>query len=335
MSATDGTTAPPFLFTVIVPTRGDEARLGALLDALERQTLGRARWELVLALDGAALAPALAARVDAIGGRAVGLERRAGPGAARNAGAKAASGDWLAFTEDDVTPAPDWLARAAARIEAEPALEVIEGLTVKPGGRPVHRQSQEHPLYLPTNLFVRRATFERVGGYCEDFYDPASGIYFREDTDFGFALEAAGARIGREPAAVVTHPEEHAGYLGPLRWARRHEMDPLLAARHPARFRARVEVHRLGPFVVRRPIARASIAFVLTLALALGSWLLGACGLALAWLAVAALAFLPVWAKWRLDPLRLPVCLLVPFVLVIALARGAQRAGRRATNAKF
>ena len=317
------------MLSVIVPTRGDEARLGALLDALGRQSLDRGRWELVLALDGAALAPAPAARLAALGGRAVRLERRAGPGAARNAGARAARGEWLAFTEDDVIPAPDWLARAAARIEAEPALEVIEGLTVKPGGRPVHRQSQGHPLYLPTNLFVRRATFERVGGYCEEFFDPASGVYFREDTDFGFALEEAGAAVGREPGAVVTHPDEHPDALGPLRWARRHMMDALLAARHPARFRERVEAHRLGPFVMRRPIARASIAFVLALALALGSSLLGAHSLAVAALAVAALAFLAVWAKWRFAPLRLPVCLLVPFVLVAALARGALRLRRR------
>jgi glycosyltransferase involved in cell wall biosynthesis len=321
------------MLSVIVPTRGDETRLGALLEALGRQTLDRARWELVLALDEAPLAPALAARLEVAGGRTVRLGRRAGPGAARNAGAGAARGDWLAFTEDDVTPAPDWLARAAARIEAEPALEVIEGLTVKPGGRPVHRQSQAHPLYLPTNLFVRRATFQRVGGYCGDFFDPAGGIYFREDTDFGFALEEAGAAVGREPGAVVAHPDEHLGALEPLRWARRHMMDALLEARHPGRFRARVEVHRFGPFVVRRPIARTSVAFVLALALASGSWLLGARTLALAALAVAALAFLPVWAKWRFAPQRLPVCLLVPFVMVIALARGARWAARRATNA--
>jgi len=30
------------MISVIVPTRGDEARFGALLDALERQTLERA-----------------------------------------------------------------------------------------------------------------------------------------------------------------------------------------------------------------------------------------------------------------------------------------------------
>jgi glycosyltransferase involved in cell wall biosynthesis len=316
------------VLSVIVPTRGDEARLRALLDALGRQTLDRARWELLLVPDGTTLSPALDARLGASGGRALTLERRAGPGAARNAGARAASGDWLAFTEDDVTPAPDWLERAAARIETEPALEVIEGLTVKPGGRPVHRQSQEYPLYLPTNLFVRRATFERVGGFCEDFFDPASGVYFREDADFGFALEEAGAAVGREPGAVVTHPDEHMGALDPLRWARRHRMDALLEARHPERFRARLEVHRLGPLTVRRPIVRASEAAALFTTLTLVSVAVGQRPVALWLAAMAALAYAVVWAKWRFDPRRLPVLLLVPFVMVWALGVGRRRAAR-------
>jgi hypothetical protein len=42
---------------------------------------------------------------------------------------------------------------------------------------------------------------------------------------------------------------------------------------------------------------------------------------------VALLAFLPVWAKWRFDPLRLPVILAVPFVLVFELLRGVAVAG--------
>jgi hypothetical protein len=218
--------------------------------------------------------------------------------------------------------------RAATRIEAEPALDVIEGETRKPGNRPIHRQAQEHLLYLPANLFVRRALFDRVGGYCEDFFEAGRGIYFREDADLGYALEEAGARVVREPSACVTHPEEHRGMLAPLRWAARHEMDELLAARHPERFRERLEVHQLGPFRVRRPIARASVAYVTALVLAGLAVLTGQSGLAMALLIVAALAFLPVWGKWRFDPRRLPVCLVVPFALTIALVRGLVRARR-------
>lgn len=318
----------PPLFSVVVPSRGEEAKLLALLEALARQSLLRERFEVVVALDGAEPVPTVAARLAALGARVVRLERRAGPGAARNRGAALVRGTFLAFTEDDVTPAADWLERAALRLEREPTLDVLEGLTVKPGGRPVHRQVQDQPLHLPTNLFVRRAVFEDAGGYDERFFDARSDVYFREDTDLGFTLEERGARVAREPGAVVTHPDEHARFLDPLRWANRHVMDPLLAAKHPELFRTRVEVHRLGPFRVRRPIVRASVGCVLAVAAALVAAVTGARGAVLPLLAVAGVAFLPVWAKWRFSPVRLPVVLLVPPALTLALARGRRRTRR-------
>lgn len=320
-------TAAP-AFSVVVPSAGPEAGVARLLDALARQTLPRERFEIIIARDGAAISPGLRARLEALGARLVPHDRRSGPGAARNRGAALARGEFLAFTEDDCEPAADWLARAAARLDADPALDVLVGRTVKPGGRAVHGQDESAPLYLPTSLFVRRALFERVGGYCEAFFEPAGNVYFREDSDFGFTLEAAGARIAREDGALVTHPDEHARALDPLRWAQRHMMDPLLARRHPRRFAERIEVHRLGPFRVRRPVVRACFWFVVAVALGLAALIAGMPRVAGPLLAVALAALLPVWAKWRFAPARLPVVLVVPFVLVASYARGWLRARR-------
>ncbi len=312
--------------SLIIPTRGDDALLMRLAAALERQTVRAERTQRIVVFDGVAPRPLVLARLQTIAATVVELEHRSGPGAARNAGARLARGEFLAFSEDDVTPAPDWLERALARLDADPALDVLEGATLKPGGRPVRIAAAEGASWIPTNLFVRRELFERVGGYREDYFDPVRGIYFREDSDFGFTLEEAGARIGLAPDVVVTHPDEHPRYLDPLRWARRYEMDALLAARHPERFRERIEVHRMGPFTIRRPIVRAASACVLALAAAIAAWFLDAPSLVVPFLALAGLAFLPIWAKWRFDLLRLPVILLVPLALVVALARGRMRA---------
>ncbi len=315
---------PELVFSVIVPSRGEKARLLPCLEALLRQTLARERFEVILVLDGASPTEEAAAWIERLGARVDRLEARRGPGAARNRGGALAAAEFLAFTEDDVTPAPDWLEIAASRLQREPGLDVLEGSTRKPDGKPV-RQPSEHPTYLPTNLFVRRVLFLRLGGYCEDFFDPVMGIYFREDSDFGFALEESGARIEREPGAVVTHPEEHPRYLDPLRWAMRYQMDPLLQARHPDRFRERIEVRRIGPLQMRRPVVRACGAYVLALLAAAVAALAGFEGLAGGFLALAALAFLPIWAKWRFDLLRLPVYVLVPFVVSLSLLRGRAR----------
>ncbi len=316
------------MFSVVVPTRGDPGRLEGLLAALEAQSLPRERFELLLALNGGALEPALATRVGALNGRVARLGQRRGPGAARNAAAALARFEWLAFTEDDCVPASDWLARAAERIAGAPEPDVVEGLTVLPGDRPLRRQAPEGMQYLPTNLFVRRERFERVRGYHEGYFDAARGIYFREDADFGFALEETHAVTVREPSVRVTHPDEHPGFWDPLRWAARYEMDALLARRHPRLFRERIEVHRVGPFRVRRPIVRACTGVVLALALAAALIVAGHGPQALPLLAIAMLLELVVWAKWRFHPLRLLPALLVPFALTLALVRGHARVAR-------
>ena len=312
-------------FSVIVPSRGDPAKLGALAEALARQTLPWERFEIIVALDGVDVTPQVRVRLNALAARLVFLEQRSGPGAARNRAAEVARGEFLAFTEDDVSPEPDWLERAQARLDADPTLDVLEGATLKPGGRAVRVRAAAGPPWLAINLFVRRALFERVGGYHESYFDAGSGLYFREDSDLGFALEDAGARRAEAPDARVTHPDEHPRPLDALRWARRYEMDALLAARHPRFFRDRIEVHQLGPFRIRRPIVRASVAYVLCVVTAALLVLFGRRGEAAIVLLLAAVAFVPVWAKWRCDPRRLLVTLVVPFVLVWALARGAMR----------
>jgi GDP-L-fucose synthase len=314
-------------FSVIVPTLGNTTRLSRLLAALAAQASPAGGWELILAADGASLDPAVESAVRALGVHATIVDGGGGPGASRNRGVAPARGEWLAFTEDDCTPAPDWLACAAARLAQVPDAEVLAGVTLKPGGRPVHRQFAHAPLYLPTNLFVRRDVFDRAGGYCEDYFDPRSRVYFREDSDFGFTLEELGARVVVAADVAVEHPDEHPGLLDPLRWARRHMMDPLLAARHPERFHDRIEVHRLGPFRVRRPIVRFCLACVAALLAAAIASLAGAPWVAVPLLVVAALALAGVWAKWRFDPRRLPVLPVVPFVLAISLlqASGAPR----------
>jgi len=329
-----GSDQAPTRFTVIVPTLGHDDLLSTLLDAIASQTLDRSRWDLVVSFDGTSPSTAIARRLDSMGAFAVTSAARQGPGAARNRGARSATGDVLVFTEDDCAPEPDWLSRAAARFDREADLDVLEGATVDPKGAPTRRPDGQRPHYLPTNLFVRRSTFERVGGYCEAFFRPESGVYFREDSDFGFTLEEAGARAALEPKARVVHPVEHPRFLDPIRWARRYEMDALLRARHLERFRERIEVARAGPFRIRRPFVRACHAYVLALAAALIARLAGEDGLAAWFLVIAALALVPVWAKWKFSPLRLPLIPLVPFVLVASEVAGLRHARRYAGSSR-
>ncbi len=323
---TEPAAAPALRFSIVAPSLGTPARILPFLNALERQTLPRARWELIVVFDGVPPPPTVAARLEALGARSIVLERNSGPPIARNRGAAAARGEFLVSTDDDVVPESDWLERAEAHLAADPAIDVLEGVTRKPGGRPVRMMADESGQYILCNLVVRRALFQRIGGFHEGYFEPARRLFFREDADIGWLLEDAGARVRRAPDVVVVHPEENPRFLDPLRWTRRYVMDGLLAARFPRRFHERIEAHHLGPLVIRRPIVRASIGYVGAL---LGSAIAALAdhrGLSASLLVIAGACLLVVWAKWRLDPRRLPVVMLVPFGLVTALVRGWWRA---------
>ncbi|MGQ3674134.1 glycosyltransferase [Xanthobacter sp. TB0139] len=124
---------------------------------------------------------------------------------ARNTGALLASGEILAFTDDDTQPPPGWLAAAAGRFETQD-IAGLEGLILSdkvhdPAYRPVTNQGMEGIGFMTANLFVRADVFQAIGGFDIGFENP----HFREDTDLGWRIEKMGpVPFSRE--AWLYHP---------------------------------------------------------------------------------------------------------------------------------
>jgi GT2 family glycosyltransferase len=152
---------------------------------------------------------------------------------ARNAGVRAARGAIVAFTDDDVEVAPDWIARLVAPF-ADPAVACVTGLVLPADlstpaacffefaagglGKRFDRKRfdpgflREGPrLKAPevwrigagANMAVRRDAFARVGLFDPRLGAGASGC--SEDSELWFRLLAAGDACFYEPAAVVAH----------------------------------------------------------------------------------------------------------------------------------
>src|SRR4051794_19726519 len=107
--------ALPF-FSVIIPTRDRPEQLVACLRSLGALAYPRDRFEVIVVDDGSTTA------LEPIVGRSRGelhlallKQSNAGPAAARNTGAAHAKGEFLAFIDDDCSPASDWLQALAAR----------------------------------------------------------------------------------------------------------------------------------------------------------------------------------------------------------------------------
>lgn len=123
------------LVSVIVPSHRRASKLSAVLLAL-----ANGRYEnvevIVVHTPDAATARVIAA-ADRLDMRVRSIERRGGASAARNAGIEAASGEIIAFTDDDCVPPPDWLVGVAAVLERYDAV-TVGGLNL-PSDRVAHR----------------------------------------------------------------------------------------------------------------------------------------------------------------------------------------------------
>jgi glycosyltransferase involved in cell wall biosynthesis len=116
--------------TVCICTHDRPGYVRDCLDGLRRQTVGD-QWFDTLVIDSASTGDVPAQLASLIGSlRNARLLRSERPGVsvARNVGACAASGDYIAYIDDDAIPAPDWVERILAAIgEADRPPALIGG----------------------------------------------------------------------------------------------------------------------------------------------------------------------------------------------------------------
>ncbi len=324
---------PPF-FSVIIPTFNRRDTVCQVIDRLTQQQSVPGGFEVIVVSDGS---------TDGTGDMLRGLstpfslrvveQENEGASRARNAGARLAVGAYLAFTEDDVQPATDWLAQAYALL-LNKNLDVLEGRTeYAEGGGSVRRfEPPGIPSFIPCNLFIRKECFTAVGGYEGAFFDRKAGIYFREDADLGFRLLDKGFSMYIAPDVRVAHPQQFGSLHAAMRHARRYQFDPLLYKRHPRRYRDLIEVKRIAGFSIHRPqhgvALIAGVAALITVgAAAVGSWaaMVGALTVMLGCGAVFRFKY---QGRQAFSMNGIPTTLaftIVPFIYLGALLRGCAR----------
>jgi glycosyltransferase involved in cell wall biosynthesis len=154
------------------------------------------------------------------------FEPQPGKSYALNAGIRDASGDILAFMDDDVILEPSWLQNLTLSLHDKqwagaggPILPLWASspprwlcLESSYGQVPLvmfERGSEAREFEEPpwgTNMAYRKEMFEKYGGFRTDL-GPSPGSEIRaEDTEFGSRLLRAGERLRYEPLAVVRHP---------------------------------------------------------------------------------------------------------------------------------
>jgi glycosyltransferase involved in cell wall biosynthesis len=191
-------TAP--LVSVVVPVHDGERFLAAALES----ALGQAHpnVEVVVVDDGSSDASAeVAARYPVTLLR----QRNEGVAAARNAGVAASGGELIAFLDQDDVWLPHKLSTQVAALAARPELGfvlahmdvILEPGTPRPDWLAEAALRAPSAAPIPSALMVRRAVFERVGGFDPGYRIACDADWFARARDAGIESDTLDATLLR------------------------------------------------------------------------------------------------------------------------------------------
>ena len=211
--------------SVILPTFDRADSLKRALDALLRQTASPGSYEVVVVDNNST--DGTASVVGLFDDRRVRLvaEPRQGLSYARNTGLAAARGHIVAFTDDDVEVAPDWVEIILSSLARHPHVAGVGG-RVLPAWQsgPPRWLTRDHwaPLALQdhgdarrifdrampigligANVAFRRDVFDRIGVFSPDVQRVRDGIGSTEDHELLTRLYAHGERMLYQPRMLV------------------------------------------------------------------------------------------------------------------------------------
>lgn len=213
--------------SVIVCTHNGAARLPATLAALKLAAARAACFCEILVVDNRSSDGTAAAIAAAAVGSPVKLvavhEERLGLSHARNRGVAEAACEICAFTDDDVTVAPDWIAMIEA-VFADPAIAAAGGRILPESGRSLPgwltKDLRYHfalldlgdqPMTLVqadvwgANIIFRSGCFDRHGGFDPQLGRIGDRLFLGEETEFVDRLLRAGERVVYDPRLQVEH----------------------------------------------------------------------------------------------------------------------------------
>lgn len=203
------------LFSVVIPTFNRPEELRGCLAALREQRCEDFDFEVLVVDDGgsADLQPVIDAERGEMDVRLL-RQPNAGPGQARNTGAAEARGRFLAFTDDDCRPDPEWLDAFRRGFERD-ARAMLGGRTLNQlHDNPFSSASQRvadlvYDYYNPdpdrafffasNNMAFPAGTFRDCGGFTPCFRVGA------EDREICDRWRVGGRRLLYCPRAVIHH----------------------------------------------------------------------------------------------------------------------------------
>lgn len=227
--------------TVCICTRDRPGYVRDCLGGLSRQTVAADQFD-ILVVDSASTGDVpeqLERMVAPIDNARLLRVEQPGVAIARNAGAREANGAYVAYTDDDAIPAPDWIARILDAIgERDPPPSMIGGRILPHWEAPlpawwppqlrgalsiieVEGQGEYRTAALPAdlepygaNMVVHVPSLLKVGGFGRQSGRHGKALLSDEEVQLAWRLQAAGHSVRYDSRIVVRH-QIQAGRMTP------------------------------------------------------------------------------------------------------------------------
>ena len=240
------------LVSVVVPTYQGCDSIGRTLDALARQTISPAEYEVIVSIDGSTdgtreLLTTMSVPYEL---HVLDQAKNGGRATACNRGIRQASGEIVVILDDDMEPVPELLARHARRHADRSRRGVIGAVPVA-----CDPLSPAAVRYIGTKFdrHLRKLASPGVRIHCRDFYsgnfsvrrdvlleaglfDESFTVYGNEDVELGLRLANQGVELVYAPEAIAKqHYDKSLAGLAADEYAKGRSA-VLLATKHPECF---------------------------------------------------------------------------------------------------
>jgi glycosyltransferase involved in cell wall biosynthesis len=216
---------PPRI-SVIIPHYRDLNGLAVCLASLERQTLDRNGFEIVVADNNSPEGEAEVARVIAGRGKLV-IVTEKGAGPARNGAVAASTGDILAFIDSDCVADPEWLDQGVKALAKSDFVGGHVKVLVEDEARMTGPEAFERVFAFDFKTYIEKKKFTGSGNlFCpRRVFDTVGGfrVGLSEDLEWSRRAQSCGFTLSYAPKAVVGHPARRTWEELTRKWKRMNE----------------------------------------------------------------------------------------------------------------
>lgn len=278
------------MISLCVATRGDTDRLASFISSIQELKVS-SPWEMILVHNSPLEIPDLLLKAAA--GLPLLILHEPQPGKSRslNRAIKAAKGQLLVFTDDDVQHCPDWLDRLSAAAELNSWASVFGGRIVPRGSVPtwIRRSSNLQSILLceqnlgvrerrypqglypyGPNMAVRRSAMEKSGALWPESIGPGTSLPVGDE--YGFLAQISKPNEDDRlyvPDAIVYH-NVASRYFSPVGAVSRSFRCGFAAGKMDARFGRAKKIPKLQRVVERLRGLRSPLEFACVIVRALG-----------------------------------------------------------------